>query len=122
MSYDDSDRNREPSGTSTDSDRVSVVRLVLAALAALVLIAMLSPRTREVRDESIGVVRESIAPGPIPTTAPVATTSRAAHAVITHLPVPPINPLAATPAMQTAEKNVTFASMIFRDPCRGLAR
>ena len=56
-------------GTGSTCERVRIVPMVLAALAALGLIATLSPRTGEaMRDHSAPIVRENIPPGPIPAT------------------------------------------------------
>lgn len=45
----------------------SILPMVLVALAAFGLIAMLSPRTTDVK-ASRSVIRETVAPGPVPVT------------------------------------------------------
>jgi hypothetical protein len=69
MIYDDPrDQHRGPNRTDSTLQRRSMAPLVLAALAGIALIALLSPHTPEVRDEPISYVRETVAPGPIPST------------------------------------------------------
>jgi hypothetical protein len=61
------DQDRNPTHSDADSDRRSMVPFALTAVAAIVLIAVLSPRFREVHYAPI-VYAEAIAPGPIPST------------------------------------------------------
>ena len=62
-------RNQDGNPTRSDanSDRGSMTPLVLTAVAAIALIAVLSPRFREVHNAP-AVYSEAIAPGPIPST------------------------------------------------------
>jgi hypothetical protein len=69
MAREDIGEDGSDRGTGSNSGRVRIVPMVIAALAALGLIAMLSPRTEvEIRDHPAPNVRESIPPGPIPAT------------------------------------------------------
>ena len=62
---------RDQDGNRTRSDansaRGTTARFVLTAVAAIALVAVLSPRLREVRNEPV-VYAEAIALGPIPST------------------------------------------------------
>jgi hypothetical protein len=59
----DQDENTTRSGA--DSDRGTMAPFVLTAVAAIALVAVLSPRLREVPNERV-VYAGAIAPGPIP--------------------------------------------------------
>ena len=61
------DQERKSIHSGADSNRRSTVLLVLTAVAAIALIAVLSPRFREVENAPV-VYPKSIAPGPIPST------------------------------------------------------
>ena len=61
------DQDRNPNHSEADPDRRSMAPFVLTAVAAIALIAVLSPRFREVHKAPV-VYAEAIAPGPIPST------------------------------------------------------
>ena len=68
MTYQDPrDRNGNPNRSDASSERGSTAAFVLTAVAAIALVAVLSPRLREVRNEPV-VYAQAIAPGPIPST------------------------------------------------------
>jgi hypothetical protein len=60
------DQDRNPTHSDTDSDRRGMAPFVLT-VAAIALIAVLSPKFREVHHAPV-VYAEAIAPGPIPST------------------------------------------------------
>ena len=61
------DQDQSPTHSDADLDRRSMVPFVLTAVAAIALIAVLSPRFREVHNAPVGYA-EAVPPGPIPST------------------------------------------------------
>ena len=61
------DQDRNPTHSDADLGRRSMVPFVLTAVAAIALIAVLSPKFREVHNAPV-VYAKAIAPGPIPST------------------------------------------------------
>lgn len=53
-------------GETAPPNRSSMMALVIVACIAIALIALLSPRWRDVREEPVARVGESVAPGPVP--------------------------------------------------------
>ena len=68
MAHEPSEENRGLTRATTAPGRSSMMALVLVACCAIALIALLSPRWRDVREEPVGYVGASVAPGPIPST------------------------------------------------------
>ena len=61
------DQDENTTRSDADSHRGAMAPFVLTAVAAIALVAVLSPRLREVPNERV-VYAEAIAPGPIPST------------------------------------------------------
>ena len=67
MAYEPCDHDGPQPRANADEGRSSTAPLVLTAIAALAMIAVLSPRFREAQNPHV-VYTEAIAPGPIPST------------------------------------------------------
>ena len=65
--YGPRDQDGNPNRSDANSGRGSMAPFVLTVVAAIALIAVLSPRVREVQNAPV-VYAEAIAPGPIPST------------------------------------------------------